>query len=171
MVCLWEIPNDLKLQKELRTDISQSGIELEYLAFSDDMTTNGFPRLLYSLLYEVLMLKGPAPTLFYEPGECTKLQGQLIEPGTMIIAKLRTFGEEAASDPVRRGPRAMLPPLLAHPSEWDLWERWWAVSSEPVQQTLPMHAFWAWSVCVYWRSVGKGRSDDRIILHTAKAKV
>ena len=82
MVCLWGIQNDLKLQKELCTDISQLG----NLAFSDAMTMNGFPRL-YSLLYEVLMLKGPAPTLFYEPGECTELQGELIEPGTMIIAK------------------------------------------------------------------------------------
>lgn len=161
-------------KKELCTDISQLGIDLEYLAFSDAMTTNGFPRL-YSLLYEVLMLKGLAPTLFYKPGECTELQGELIESGTMIIAKLRTFGEEAALEiPTGlegEGPEQCCPLLLAHPSEWDLWERWWAVSSEPIQQTLPMHVFRAWSVCVYWRSVGKGRSDDQIILHPAKAKV
>ena len=94
---------------------------MEYLAFSDAMTMNGFPRLYSLVLYEVLMLKGPAPTLFYEPGECTELQGELIEPGTMIIAKLRTFGEEAASEiPTGlkgEGPEQCCPLLLAHPSE------------------------------------------------------
>jgi len=113
-VCLWEIANDLELQHELHRDISQSGIDLENLAFSDVM--NGFPRL-YSLLYEVLRLKGPGPAIYLEPAERIEIQGELIEPGTMIVAMLRTFGEMAASEiPSGRidGPLAVMHPSNKH---------------------------------------------------------
>ncbi len=111
--CLWEIANNLKLQSELHKDISQSGIDLENLTFCDVM--NGFPRL-YSLLYEVLRLKGPAPAIFLEPGERIKIQGELIEPGTMIVAMLRTFGEEAASE-IPTGPKGEGPEQFC-PRRW-----------------------------------------------------
>jgi cytochrome P450 len=108
--CLWEIANDLELQNELHRDISHSEIDLENLAFSDVM--NGFPRL-YSLLYEVLRLKGPGPAIYLEPAERIEIQGELIEPGTMIVAMLRTFGEMAASEiptgPKGEGPEQFCP--------------------------------------------------------------
>mmetsp|Transcript_1723 Transcript_1723/g.3679 ORF Transcript_1723/g.3679 Transcript_1723/m.3679 type:complete len:302 (+) Transcript_1723:477-1382(+) len=81
-VCLWEIANDPKLQEELNEEITESGIDdMENLTLSDVM--NRFPRL-HSLLFEVLRVKGPAPFLFFEPGEAFDFQGEVLKPGTIL---------------------------------------------------------------------------------------
>ena len=108
--CLWEIANDCQLQKELYQEVAECALDLNSLSLEDVM--NEFPRL-YSLLFEVLRCKGPAPFFFLEPNEPVEIQGQVLNPGTIICALTRSLGEKAASEiplgPNSEGPEQFCP--------------------------------------------------------------
>lgn len=154
-VCLWEIANDRKLQEEVHKEIDESGIDnMDDLTLSDIM--NGFPRL-YSLLFEVLRVKGPAPFLFLEPGEALDFHGEVLMPGTILCVMPGTLGGKAASS-VPTGPRGEGPEEFC-PQRW-LTSRNNSEQCESLTLIQPSNKFggyiWAWGAHLSWSSIGKG---------------
>ena len=111
--CLWEIANDSQLQEELYQEVAESALDMNSLSLKDVM--NGFPRL-YSLLFEVLRCKGPAPFLFLEPTEPVTIKRKVIEPGTVLCVLTRSLGEKAAME-TPLGPNSEGPELFC-PRRW-----------------------------------------------------
>ena len=88
--CLWELANDKSgLQNELHKELLEENKDFEALTMED--IKSGFPRL-WSFIWEILRLKGPAASLYLEPSEDLENfcgQQTTISPGTIVCALIR----------------------------------------------------------------------------------